>query len=398
MSDANHLASRWQFWIDRGGTFTDIVARRPDGALVTHKLLSEDPAQYRDAAVAGIRRLLGLAAGAPITPDVVECVKMGTTVATNALLERKGTILDTVKERELPIVFAPNSTPQDIAAQLLLKSREVFHELHADKATARYRGFTYFVGEPLPDFVMPTDFKALESRLNDWYEPHQRGRTAKVMCRQKDSKFWIYVRHAEPIRREGCVGMTDNKSGSMIYRPERHDLVLFDPEAGEMGVHCDCKDEPELFRQAFGLHLCNDKDFFPPSRQKYTLEPLKKKQRKALNCVGIRGLDSIKLKELDYETPGETWAKWRIQASDVFKVLENDGESIPEDADLKQAKFAVKFKDAKRARTVIVRPSNYAQVGRDDDALIMDEFFKRQGFVLANEDGQENGDGAVAES
>ena len=313
-------------------------------------------------------------------------------------MEAMDTILDTVKERELPIVFAPNSTPQDIAAQLLLKSREVFHELHADKATARYRGFTYFVGEPLPDFVMPTDFKALESRLNDWYEPHQRGRTAKVMCRQKDSKFWIYVRHAEPIRREGCVGMTDNKSGSMIYRPERHDLVLFDPEAGEMGVHCDCKDEPELFRQAFGLHLCNDKDFFPPSRQKYTLEPLKKKQRKALNCVGIRGLDSIKLKELDYETPGETWAKWRIQASDVFKVLENDGESIPEDADLKQAKFAVKFKDAKRARTVIVRPSNYAQVGRDDDALIMDEFFKRQGFVLANEDGQENGDGAVAES
>ncbi len=85
-----HSADRWQFWIDRGGTFTDIVARRPDGALVTHKLLSEDPAQYRDAAVAGIRRLLGLAADTPITPDLVECVKMGTTVATNALLERKG--------------------------------------------------------------------------------------------------------------------------------------------------------------------------------------------------------------------------------------------------------------------------------------------------------------------
>jgi 5-oxoprolinase (ATP-hydrolysing) len=83
-------ADKWQFWIDRGGTFTDIVARRPDGALVTHKLLSEDPAQHRDAAVAGIRRLLGLAADAPITPDLVECVKMGTTVATNALLERKG--------------------------------------------------------------------------------------------------------------------------------------------------------------------------------------------------------------------------------------------------------------------------------------------------------------------
>lgn len=81
---------RWQFWIDRGGTFTDIVGRRPDGSLVTHKLLSENPEQYRDAAVAGIRHLLGLKPGEPITPDRVECVKMGTTVATNALLERKG--------------------------------------------------------------------------------------------------------------------------------------------------------------------------------------------------------------------------------------------------------------------------------------------------------------------
>lgn len=87
---AHQTASRWQFWIDRGGTFTDIVARRPNGTLVTHKLLSENPEQYRDAAVAGIRHLLGLSAGEPITPDLVDMVKMGTTVATNALLERKG--------------------------------------------------------------------------------------------------------------------------------------------------------------------------------------------------------------------------------------------------------------------------------------------------------------------
>jgi len=87
--DANPTA-RWQFWIDRGGTFTDVVGKRPDGRLVTHKLLSENPEQYRDAAVAGIRHLLGLAAGEPVTAAQVECVKMGTTVATNALLERRG--------------------------------------------------------------------------------------------------------------------------------------------------------------------------------------------------------------------------------------------------------------------------------------------------------------------
>jgi 5-oxoprolinase (ATP-hydrolysing) len=90
---------RWQFWIDRGGTFTDVVAKRPDGSLLTHKLLSENPEQYKDAAVAGIRHLLGLKPGEPVTPERVECVKMGTTVATNALLERKGepTLLVTTK-------------------------------------------------------------------------------------------------------------------------------------------------------------------------------------------------------------------------------------------------------------------------------------------------------------
>ncbi|MBO1080820.1 hydantoinase B/oxoprolinase family protein [Roseomonas haemaphysalidis] len=83
-------ARGWQFWVDRGGTFTDIVARDPAGRLSTRKLLSENPERYRDAAVAGIRATLGLPDGAAIPPGVVEAVKMGTTVATNALLERKG--------------------------------------------------------------------------------------------------------------------------------------------------------------------------------------------------------------------------------------------------------------------------------------------------------------------
>ncbi|MGI4940093.1 MAG: hydantoinase B/oxoprolinase family protein [Janthinobacterium lividum] len=80
----------WQFWVDRGGTFTDLVARAPDGALTTHKLLSENPGRYRDAAVAGIKQVLGLAPDQQIPPGLVDQVRMGTTVATNALLERKG--------------------------------------------------------------------------------------------------------------------------------------------------------------------------------------------------------------------------------------------------------------------------------------------------------------------
>jgi 5-oxoprolinase (ATP-hydrolysing) len=88
----NDLSMRpWQFWIDRGGTFTDIVARDAAGRVVTRKLLSENPGRYEDAAIAGIRDVLGLAPGAPVPPGAIAQVRMGTTVATNALLERRGT-------------------------------------------------------------------------------------------------------------------------------------------------------------------------------------------------------------------------------------------------------------------------------------------------------------------
>ena len=89
---------KWDFWIDRGGTFTDIVARRPDGTLTAHKVLSESPEAYRDAAIQGIRELMGIAPTERIPAAAVATVKMGTTVATSALLERKGDRCETAPE------------------------------------------------------------------------------------------------------------------------------------------------------------------------------------------------------------------------------------------------------------------------------------------------------------
>src|SRR5687768_16365577 len=84
------MANGWQFWIDRGRTFTDIVAKRPDGAILTHKLLSENPERYRAAAIQGIRELLGLKSGASLAGAAVDASKMGTPVASSGLRERKG--------------------------------------------------------------------------------------------------------------------------------------------------------------------------------------------------------------------------------------------------------------------------------------------------------------------
>jgi len=161
MANSTH-AQRWQFWIDRGGTFTDIVAKRPDGALVTHKLLSENPEQYRDAAVAGIRHLLGLKAGEPVTPALVECVKMGTTVATNALLERKGepTLLVTTRGFRDALRIAYQNRPR------LFDRRIVLPELlYAEVIEAQERmGAHGEVLLPLDENLLRAELKAAFAR------------------------------------------------------------------------------------------------------------------------------------------------------------------------------------------------------------------------------------------
>ncbi|HEX6142218.1 MAG TPA: hydantoinase B/oxoprolinase family protein [Geminicoccaceae bacterium] len=112
----------YEFWIDRGGTFTDVVARAPDGALTVHKVLSDNPEQYRDAALAGIRRHLGLGAGDRLPAARIDAVKMGTTVATNALLERKGerTVLAITRGLEDALRIGYQHRPDIFARHIVL--------------------------------------------------------------------------------------------------------------------------------------------------------------------------------------------------------------------------------------------------------------------------------------
>jgi 5-oxoprolinase (ATP-hydrolysing) len=119
------VTGQWAFWIDRGGTFTDVVARRPDGSLVVHKLLSEDPGRYEDAAVEGIRRLLGVGQDEPVPSmieSLIDSVRMGTTVATNALLERTGepTVLVITRGFGDALRIATQHRPRIFARQILL--------------------------------------------------------------------------------------------------------------------------------------------------------------------------------------------------------------------------------------------------------------------------------------
>jgi 5-oxoprolinase (ATP-hydrolysing) len=119
---------RWRFWIDRGGTFTDIVARAPDGSLSTAKLLSENPERYADAAIAGIRQILGLAPGDPWPAGAIAEVKMGTTVATNALLERKGARTLLLVDRGFADLLAIGNQARPALFDLAIRPAMPLHE------------------------------------------------------------------------------------------------------------------------------------------------------------------------------------------------------------------------------------------------------------------------------
>jgi 5-oxoprolinase (ATP-hydrolysing) len=211
-------SQRWQFWIDRGGTFTDVVAKRPDGSLLTHKLLSENPEQYKDAAVAGIRHLLGLKPGEPVTPDRVECVKMGTTVATNALLERKGepTLLVTTKGYRDALRIAYQNRPRLFDRHIVLPEL-----LYASVIEANER-----VGAQ-GEMLQPLDERALAAELA---AAHQRGLRSVAIVFMHGYRFTEHERAAKRLAQAAGFAQisTSHETSPMMKFVSRGDTTVVD--------------------------------------------------------------------------------------------------------------------------------------------------------------------------
>ncbi|UDL89684.1 hydantoinase B/oxoprolinase family protein [Mesorhizobium sp. PAMC28654] len=139
------MTAKWDFWIDRGGTFTDVIGRDPQGGLHPRKLLSENPEAYTDAAIQGIRDLLGLSSDAAIPPGLIRDIKMGTTVATNALLERKGdrVLLLITKGFRDALKIAYQARPDIFAKEIILPEQiyerviEIDERVRADGCVER---------------------------------------------------------------------------------------------------------------------------------------------------------------------------------------------------------------------------------------------------------------------
>ena len=212
------MAGRWEFWIDRGGTFTDIVARRPDGRLVAHKLLSDNPRAYRDAAVAGIRHLLGLAPGEPVPATRIGSVRLGTTVATNALLERKGepTVLVITKGFADALRIAYQNRPRIFDRRIVLPELLYQRVLEADERIGAHGEVITTLDEP-----------AITDQLKQAYEDGFR--SVAVVCLHG----YRYPEHEQRIgaiaRRTGFTQVSESHRTSPLMKlVSRGDTTVVD--------------------------------------------------------------------------------------------------------------------------------------------------------------------------
>jgi hypothetical protein len=302
--------------------------------------------------------------------------EMATPHGMDALLDTPGLSLEEGAE----------DSPADIAVQVWLLDRHLLESKHAEQFLVRPRSFECYqtARAKIPPFALPAPVVCsdLEQDLDDWFEAKNRGRGARVFVYPREDGVWFLVRHGEPFNRE--ESLNGPETTSVCYRPLRYDVLVYQPEIGELRVNARSKHEKRLYRTQFGKHFFGDEDFFPGD-SKYTLEPLLTRGEAALACVDVPGMEWVRLREAHFFLGGPSNEVQSHRADDVFAAFRSrDGK--PPAGRIIRAVFQVKFTDSKRPRSVTIRPSNIAQYTRDDDAELVEQWLRRRGFILVGAD------------
>ena len=287
----------------------------------------------------------------------------------------------------------PDPTAADVAVQVYLQNKDLLERKHAEQYLTQPRSFEYFQTEarPIPTFKQPSakSLAALEKDLDDWFEMKKRGRGSRVFVYPKKDAVWFLVRHGDPYKREGSLD--GDKSSSVFYRPEKYDVLVYEPAIGEIRMHACSKGEKDTFRRQFGRHLFKDEELFP-GIGKYTLEPLRTTGDASIVCIDVDGMEWVKLKEIQFFRGGPEKEIEIRKANDVFAAYAGRTGNMPSKARIIRASFLVKFTDSKTARTVTIRPSNIAQYARDSDAAMVEDWLTKRGFILAEQEDENEQD------
>jgi len=211
-------------------------------------------------------------------------------------------------------------TTADLVTRLWLTDSGLLKHMHAEKKAFRQKRFIYHAGRsseptPFPE-VSAAQLERIETMLDDWFEDHGRGRGSSVMIFRRENHVWIMVRHGLPHQRIGTHG-EDGSSGTQVFRPQTHDILLYDEALNELGLSAGTKGERKLYAEALGLVLFGEFAYFGESA-KFTLDPLVTHGADALLCDDIEGIDRIVLEEVSRYFGGPYGANDKKRAKDLF--------------------------------------------------------------------------------
>jgi hypothetical protein len=298
--------------------------------------------------------------------------------------EGMDTLLNEVAAGSLNIASDPNLTPADVAILAWLRNKDILERKHAEQYVTRRRSFEYYQTNAsiIPEFKQPSieTLSNLERDLDEWFEEKKRGRGSKVFVYGKNNLICFMIRHGEPLRREGSI-VDSGESIGVFYRPEKYDILVYDPVIGELGINAGSKNQKELYLNKIGLHIFGSESFFPDNG-KYSLEPLREDIESSLVCSDIDGMDWAILKEIHYHWGGAEREIEIRKANDLFKALKARNRDILTTPKIIKACFQIKFTDSKAPRMITIKPPNLAQYTRDSDSAIIEDWLKRRGFII----------------
>lgn len=280
-------------------------------------------------------------------------------------------------------------SPEDLAMKAWLVAPNILQRIHAEQFRTNVEKFeSYFanrtetLGLQAPT---PERLAALEEDLNQWFDFKKKGRGARVFPFSCGEAVWFLVRHGQRVKREGTVE-ANQASGSVYYRPEKFDVLVYYKNTGELAIHADTKGERRAYCQNFGKHLFGDVNYFrfDDPTSKYSLEPLIQMGNDALVCSDVPGLKTVALVELHMERNSDQSDLEIRRADDVLRSLGEQGRHLIQETGfltLVRAKFHIQFAQGKM-RTVALEPPNIASFDRESDNVLIQEWLSRRGFII----------------
>jgi hypothetical protein len=271
-------------------------------------------------------------------------------------------------------------TPVDLAARVWFRARRALEKLERRGLSPKQLTFQHFSAQmsacSMPIDDLPIDLGPLTSALAHWFENHQRGNSVRVQWVRSSTEARFLITHGRPRKR-----LNGGNGSSALIRADQTDVVIYDNFRNELRVRAKTSGEVRMYVSEFSRHVFGEGKLFVCT-QKYTLKPLQERGREALNCRGIDGLDSIRLREIEWVWPAPSNTVQVYRSADVFDHLRINRLRIPKAPIVCKASFDVNLTGVPIPRLISIRLPNTATYGRGEEVLLIEQWLRQQGFIV----------------